>query len=358
MSSNYTLSLHCYGMELTNKVQQLFSAHEHIMILFSHIGDPRYAFLMLFPLAYCTDNGFGLKVLWLSSLTEWTNAVLKWIARDDRPYWWSSTNCMFAAPMLEQYPITCESGPGFPSGHVMSSSSLGLLILFYLHEKQKRNRVFKFTLILLVPMYIAMVCLVSLSRVFIATHFPHQVIVGAVVGILMAVSVQKLSSNNSRGVLLHQSSLLIACTLLAIALVLFYTLRLCGLNPTSSVDLALQHCFHRHWVHIDTTLFFAVVRDVGSLCGISLAAFVLPSLFGREVLLHSKSWSQIIGSVCLGVLFCLLFSLGEHVRLPQDDIILFYILAALKYAFIVVSVILGDHTFSGLHIFDIDYKIK
>ena len=34
------------------------------------------------------------------------------IARDDRPYWWQSQDCVFSSKNLNQFPITCESGPG------------------------------------------------------------------------------------------------------------------------------------------------------------------------------------------------------------------------------------------------------
>ena len=78
MFANDTFGLYCYGIGLTAKLQDYFAHHEHYLLLFSHIGDPRYAFLILYPLTYCLDNYLGLKVLWTSAITEWLNAVLKW----------------------------------------------------------------------------------------------------------------------------------------------------------------------------------------------------------------------------------------------------------------------------------------
>ena len=40
-----------------------------------------------------------------------------------------------------------------------------------------------------------------------------------------------------------------------------------GINPQWSLALALKHCAFREWVHLDTSLFYALVRDLASLIG-------------------------------------------------------------------------------------------
>jgi len=52
--------------------------HGQLMMAMSHLGDPRNAFLIFFPLTYCLHRPTGLEVLWLASLSEWINALLKW----------------------------------------------------------------------------------------------------------------------------------------------------------------------------------------------------------------------------------------------------------------------------------------
>lgn len=49
-----------------------------LMLQLSHLGDPRNAFLLYFPLSFCLHKATGEKVLWLACLAEWINAILKW----------------------------------------------------------------------------------------------------------------------------------------------------------------------------------------------------------------------------------------------------------------------------------------
>ena len=49
-----------------------------LMLHLSHLGDPRNAFLIYFPLSFCLHKPTGEKVLWLAALAEWINAILKW----------------------------------------------------------------------------------------------------------------------------------------------------------------------------------------------------------------------------------------------------------------------------------------
>lgn len=47
--------------------------------------------------------------------------------RGDRPYWWTGETSLYneeTRPLLRQFPNTCESGPGTPSGHLMMNVAL------------------------------------------------------------------------------------------------------------------------------------------------------------------------------------------------------------------------------------------
>lgn len=43
---------------------------------------------------------------------------------EDRPYWWVQEYGVPGSPTLLQTPLTCETGPGSPSGHVMGFAAL------------------------------------------------------------------------------------------------------------------------------------------------------------------------------------------------------------------------------------------
>lgn len=87
----------------------------------------------------------------------------------ERPYWWSLEQAnAHAVPHLKQFPVTCETGPGSPSGHAMITAAIFYIICDYISTKKR---------ILHVPIwtsYVLMIVSVSISRLYIAAHFPHQ----------------------------------------------------------------------------------------------------------------------------------------------------------------------------------------
>ena len=73
-----TNKMYCEGLHIVSAIQTSLSDHEDSMIFFSHLVDPRYTFLILFPFTYCLNGTLGLKVLWTTAINEWLNAMLKW----------------------------------------------------------------------------------------------------------------------------------------------------------------------------------------------------------------------------------------------------------------------------------------
>ena len=231
----------------------------------------------------------------------------------------------------------------------MSSSSLVLLLIIHMLKSFRTKTEKIIVLTIVVPLYIALIILVSLSRIYIATHFPHQVAAGAAIGICIALIVHNITSKCSPVIMLNKKSMFIGFTMLFIALLLYYLLMVFKLNPLSSVDLAIMHCKRKAWVHLDTTLFFAIIRDVGCLTGIGISTMLLGMLSCDKnvefLSLGQKSFFQWIGSLLIGVFFCLLFTFSESFKLPQGNIMFFYFLAILKYIVYTCLVIVVEFIF-------------
>lgn len=51
----------------------------------------------------------------------------------DRPYWWvhevESNYNATVFPEINQFPATCETGPGMPSGHSMATSAVWYILV-------------------------------------------------------------------------------------------------------------------------------------------------------------------------------------------------------------------------------------
>ncbi|CAG0896118.1 unnamed protein product [Cyprideis torosa] len=111
-------------------LQTWFEPWAGILVYASHLGDPRTAAFFLFPIAYGLSAHLGLKVLWAATLSEWTNLILKWCLMGHRPYWWvGETTLAHDLPPLDQYSVTCETGPGSPSGHLMTTAAVWYVII-------------------------------------------------------------------------------------------------------------------------------------------------------------------------------------------------------------------------------------
>jgi len=334
------MPLYCSGLSSVVYLQSVLHNYEELILFFSHVGDPRNTFLVLFPFLYCLSTSLGLKVLWTSAIVEWLNALLKWLVRDDRPYWYQSETCLISSAELKQFPITCESGPGFPSGHVMANSALGLLIILHIQSviRLKKNQLY--FLIVVIPIFICTLVFVAVSRVYIATHFPHQVIAGAIVGCVSAVLINSLFNTYSLHVMFSPVAIIVGIGSLLVGTFVYYTLMVFDLNPLATVSFALNNCALRDWVHLDTTLFFAITRDAGCLTGLGLTSWCVSVFIGtqaRAALLEGKlplyvSW------VCIMVICPLVYAL-ESFRIPQDKLLTFYIVAFIKFALLPCYVI-------------------
>ena len=95
----------------------------------------------------------------------------------ERPYWWvkeHSTNIS-----LIQTPLTCETGPGVPSGHSQAAATIMFCLLDSISGHMTRG-----TCLLYIIFVISQVLMWS-SRLYISAHFPHQCLLGCAVGLLV-----------------------------------------------------------------------------------------------------------------------------------------------------------------------------
>ena len=185
--------------------------------------------------------------------------------------------------------------------------------------------------------------LVSLSRVFIATHFPHQVILGTVIGLLVACTVRKHSS-----ALFEVSQSVFYCTVCSIGLILstfasHFILSVLIYDPSISVTKAQKWCVKSSYIHLDTTPFYALVRDSGAALGLGISFCIVRSvtragmnnqragLRSVQIPLLSKSLKIILSVFLLQLL--------EAISLPKSNALLFYVAGYGRCALIPIIII-------------------
>ncbi|XP_022291443.2 glucose-6-phosphatase 2-like [Crassostrea virginica] len=322
--------VHLRGVEIIHQIQHTFRHHVDLMQILTRVGDPRYAFLIYFPLAYCFHRPTGTRVLWIACLSEWLNGVLKWILHGERPYWWVNEmkqhDHIVNVPSLQQYSLTCETGPGSPSGHAMVTSAVLYSIgSSFIRHGLKKTRTFERVLVWV--SFSIVLLAVNISRLFIATHFPHQVLAGSLTGILLAEAVKH--EHTSHLSLRHYVawSLIMVC-----GIVITYTgISYLGLDPLWSLGLAKKWCANPDWVHPDTTPFFAFVRDISSLIGFGVGVFL------RDMPHHPMKLSIVQKLIYLGMALVLTLSIENIKTFPSSS--LFYVIGFLKFTTMMIGIV-------------------
>uniref|UniRef100_A0A672R225 Glucose-6-phosphatase catalytic subunit 1 n=1 Tax=Sinocyclocheilus grahami TaxID=75366 RepID=A0A672R225_SINGR len=237
--------LYGYGISSTLYLQMHYGHAQSWFTFVSTVADMR-TFLLFFPIWFHLQTAVGVKLVWVAVVGDWLNLVLKWLMFGERPYWWVKETVYYGnltVPQINQFPMTCETGPGSPSGHTMGAAGVYYQLCSVCHHHSKlyitKNAVY-----------------VSLSRVFIAAHFPHQVIAGVVSGQL----------HSSLKNYVHT----ILC-LVFIALGPYALLDAPSIDPYWSLMKAQKWCNQPEWVHLDTTPFAGLLRNTRALFGLGLS---------------------------------------------------------------------------------------
>ncbi|NXP24939.1 G6PC3 phosphatase, partial [Scytalopus superciliaris] len=114
----------------------------------------------------------------------------------ERPFWWIHESGLFSEKelkefQLRQFPVTCETGPGSPSGHCMiTGAALWPLVSTLTAEVAMctRSRVLRLIPVLTYALFLVAM---ALSRIFVLAHFPHQVVTGILTGSALGWGLQR-----------------------------------------------------------------------------------------------------------------------------------------------------------------------
>ncbi|XP_042880672.1 glucose-6-phosphatase 2-like [Penaeus japonicus] len=326
---NASDKMNMQSVQVISDLQETLQPYESWVVHVSILGDNREAFTLFFPILAGLRNELGARALWAAILVEWSNLILKWMFRGDRPYWWVGETPLYngeTRPFLRQFPNTCESGPGTPSGHLMMNVALfyvaarGITTFFvwnssYFSKTQKWIVAF-----LIYSLYICWNAMVFISRLYIQAHFIHQCILGVLGGLFVG----HLAWSSSRLLKLKKvSAVAIAIFLLVSSVMTYYLLLSQGMNPLWTVSLALKHCSRPEYVKVDTQPYYLIMRFTGAALGLGLGI----SSEQRKTAVQSRiSWIHTLLGVKGGILIGRMAAIIQT-SLPKDDMIVFLMLS-------------------------------
>ena len=140
-------------------------------------------FLLFMPLVYwCLDRATGARLTVLFLLSAATNAGAKALLNQPRPFEYAPDRVsdLFEMPLAEAVERYEATGNGFPSGHTQNT----VTIWGYLAARARRIRIPSFPAAgaLVLVLAALLMLLVPLSRIYLAVHFPRDIVGGYVLG--------------------------------------------------------------------------------------------------------------------------------------------------------------------------------
>jgi len=130
---------------------------------FSFLGT-EYFFLVLLPALYwCIEASIGLRVGIILLLSTSVNDSLKMAFHGPRPYWYSTDVIAYAK----------ETSFGVPSGHAQIATGVWGMLAAGLHKWWAWG------------IAILVILMIGISRMYLGVHFPHDVILGWLIGALL-----------------------------------------------------------------------------------------------------------------------------------------------------------------------------
>ncbi len=140
------------------------------MKVFSFLGTEDFYILALPVIYWCFDTALGLRVGLIMLLSSGINTIFKFVFHAPRPYWVNT----------EVQALSAESSFGAPSGHAQNAISIWGMVGNYF----RKGWVWVLSVFLILG--------ISLSRLYLAVHFPLDTILGLVVGFALLVSVNRI----------------------------------------------------------------------------------------------------------------------------------------------------------------------
>ncbi|XP_054280404.1 glucose-6-phosphatase 3 [Macrosteles quadrilineatus] len=275
-------TINLYEAIFISTFQKYFLSYESWFLSVAKVSDPAYAMSILFPVAASVNTPLGADILVVTLFAEWLNTILKWLLMEDRPFWWvREQGAALRAPELRQTLATCETGPGSPSGHVMGFAAVLFALMRWVtanfvdkcsdltHQQKRRRRQLLWVIVL------AALMVVSMSRIFVAAHFPHQCLLGAVLGLALGYVLTdrgKWSFREKWRGASRYKLFVVSLTLICISVGAYLIQLALGIDPQWSVRLAFKWCRNPEFVHVVTTPIFSLVRVCGASLGLAMAS--------------------------------------------------------------------------------------
>ena len=155
-----------WGIDLILILQRFSPGLDGLMKTLSFLGEENF-FLILIPFLYwCVDTAWGMRALAVLVLSDFTNGLFKGAFHAPRPHW--------IDPRVKA--LSVETSYGIPSGHAQNAAAVWGLLARAINTGWAWVGA------------VILVLAISLSRIYLGVHFPHDVVAGWIIGaVVLAV---------------------------------------------------------------------------------------------------------------------------------------------------------------------------
>jgi membrane-associated phospholipid phosphatase len=294
-----------FGIQFIASLQALGDWQTLPMKFFSFLGTEEFYMLVLPVLYWCISSALGMRVAVILMLSGGFNDAFKTFFHGPRPYW-VSTNVEGLAT---------ETSFGIPSGHAQNAVAVWGIMAAWI----KKGWAWIAALFI--------IFLIGVSRLYLGVHFPHDVLVGWLIGVLLLwltlrfwdpVTAWVKKQTLGRQVL---AAFLASLGLLLLTVVAYAWTKASGWQaPVEWASFATQA------VSLDGAL-----TSAGTLFGLLAgAAFLWRGGWFDE----KGSWWKLILRYLLGVVGVLAIRYGLKFIFPEGETLLAWSLRYVRYAFI------------------------
>ncbi|XP_034668152.1 glucose-6-phosphatase 2 [Drosophila subobscura] len=258
-------------LRINELVQERLSFGDPLWRLFTVYLEPGFLFNLVIPMCGIYSQALLTRLLFAVGLASTLNSFAKWILPEQRPLWLlremyaSSVRSPSPGIALESHPLSCETTAGMPCAHSMSFTVFTLTIWMFLsahvHSRQRW---------LAGTVAFGLIFCMWLSRLYLATEFLHQCVLGTFIGIQAMDALQQ----NSDYLWSRRRRWTVTGVLLlgGLAAAVYFAKLNLDVDPHWSVREAFKWCPDPSYMRHEASPIFYLVRDLGILMGIALAS--------------------------------------------------------------------------------------
>jgi len=301
------------GLQIILWLQGLGAWLTPIMKLFTFLGNEQFYLIVAPAILWCIDAPLGLRMGLFLMINGMVNTALKVAFHGPRPYWYSSNVKVLGS---------AENSFGVPSGHAQN----GVVVWGTLADRIKHRTIW---IIAIIVMF-----LIGISRIYLAVHFPHDVLLGWLFGVVMLWALLRFERPVLNWIKKYQIGIqlliIFVFSLFLIFIVIIAQLSLSGWSlPMDWVSNA--HLAFPNEPEINPLSYHNYLSSPGAFFGLAAGWIWISKLGGFST---KDTWLKLILRYILGLVGVLVLYLGLGALFSDSETFISYSIRYIRYALI------------------------